>query len=343
MPLGTAQNRMRPNSLFALLFVLVSCHSESTDHHITTGFYHWKTQYKLTKQESQALQQQDYLYLRFFDIVLKNKRPFPTAVLDLQTPPSKAIIPVIYVDHVIFYRILPGEINTLAQNTATLVNSISKAHHISFKEIQIDCDWTKTTKDSYFYFLESLKKHLVGIELSVTLRLHQIKYSRTTGVPPVKKGILMCYNMADWRNSQTPNSILDTRVLKQYKDYISDYPLAMDLAMPIFHWAIVYQAGKPKGILKGFQERFLQNKNSFEVLPHHTYICKKDATIQSSSFKKGDFIRHESVPEGLLEDTTRGILNLISNRDIRIVYFDLQEQYLQNYSIERFTKSHWNP
>ena len=103
-------------------------------------------------------------------------------------------------------------------------------------EIQFDCDWTQSTKEKYFKFLRHFRQlqNDPTFQLSATIRLHQIKFANQTGVPPVNRGMLMFYNMADLESIKTPNSILDLEVAHQYIDSQTTYELPLDFALPIF-------------------------------------------------------------------------------------------------------------
>lgn len=108
-----------------------------------------------------------------------------------------------------------------------------ETHHIeNIKEIQIDCDWTKSTRNSYFAFMEELHKLTQehNMKLSSTIRLHQLSQ-----VPPkADKGVLMVYNTGDFRDRNEEKPILDVDVVLKYADYLSDYNLPLATALPVF-------------------------------------------------------------------------------------------------------------
>ncbi len=75
--------------------------------------------------------------------------------------------------------------------------------------------------------------------LSATIRLHQVKYFETTGVPPVKSGMLMFYNTGDLENPSEENSILNIETAELYLSGLEDYPMQLDIVLPLFSWAVV--------------------------------------------------------------------------------------------------------
>lgn len=110
-----------------------------------------------------------------------------------------------------------------------------------FSELQIDCDWTPRTRAKYFHFLEACKKRFPKQDLSCTIRLYPYKYQKEMGVPPVDRGMLMCYNISDVHHRGNQNSIFDLEEAKKYLAGSIDYPLPLDYALPLFSWVAVYQ------------------------------------------------------------------------------------------------------
>ena len=122
----------------------------------------------------------------------------------------------------------------------------SSSHYIS--EVQLDCDWTESTRKTYFELAEEvqrrLKKH--NIILSSTLRLHQLKESEDTDITmPFDRTMLMCYNTGRLQDYHTANSILDfddvKPYLKQYKGKILPHT---DIAYPVYGWGVAFDKEK---------------------------------------------------------------------------------------------------
>ena len=101
----------------------------------------------------------------------------------------------------------------------------------AIKEIQIDCDWTDSTRNRFFRFTRTLGKlaHAEHSLISATIRLHQIKYFERTGIPPVDRGVLMFYNMGKLAAASERSSIFNTEDAEKYTSRLSQYPLPMDL------------------------------------------------------------------------------------------------------------------
>ena len=84
--------------------------------------------------------------------------------------------------------------------------------------------------------LEAFKKEY-RYQLSATIRLHQVKYREETGVPPVDYGVLMYYNMGHI-SAMGANSIYDRSTALRYLGKLREYPLPLDIALPMFAWGV---------------------------------------------------------------------------------------------------------
>jgi hypothetical protein len=142
------------------------------------------------------------------------------------------------------YQIRSDSFNEIARH-----DSAFNARMKLFTEIQFDCDWTKTTRENYFAFLEESKKLFTGQQVTSTIRLYQYKYPKEAGIPPVSRGILMCYNAGDIRDPETRNSIFDKDEIVSYLEDVDAYPVPLDYALPIFQWALLFKDNKLTDIL----------------------------------------------------------------------------------------------
>ena len=60
-------------------------------------------------------------------------------------------------------------------STLDFIGQINLKNGITCNEIQIDCDWTLDSRDTYMKFIDVFKNQW-NKTLSVTIRLHQVKY-----------------------------------------------------------------------------------------------------------------------------------------------------------------------
>jgi hypothetical protein len=307
-----------------------------------TTFYYWRTTFQLDDVEKNAItkSRSQKLYTRFFDVdVEDNRKPFPVSEIQFLEQTKMEIIPVVFIKNKTFELLKNDEIQSLAQNIVNKIFAIAKKNNISISEIQMDCDWNGTSKISYFKFLETTKAILMrrSIQLSATIRLHQVKYKEKTGVPPVDKGMLMVYNVAKLDALDTKNSIFDRALILDYLDKLSSYPLHLDVAMPIFMQNIIFRNGKMVGLFRKREFSKDQDLKYFEK-ERDDYICIQDTTMLQFSIKKGDFIRVETLNDNDWEHVIKFISKHIQNDKYTLVLFDLSSSNIQNFDYENIIR-----
>jgi hypothetical protein len=304
------------------------------------AFYYWKSTFKLTEIERNTLKNNQIkrLYVKFFDITWSSQTTHPQLVAPIRfiekIPESTEVIPVVFITNQTFVNLPESEIDTLSRSVYESITRISKN---KIQEIQIDCDWTLSTKRKYFRFLKALKKD--SILLSATIRLHQVKFFEKTGIPPVDRGMLMCYNMSDWRNPNTKNSIYSTKVLSQYIQRLEQYPRPLDVVMPIFHWTVIFRNNQFLFFVNNLGSEELKNNFDFiELSDSQLFEVKKDTLFKNFSIRKGDIFRcEESNFEEVLEGSEM-ILDKISNEKLTFALYHLEEKCLSKYSDDQLKK-----
>ena len=211
-------------------------------------------------------------------------------------------------------------------------------------EIQIDCDWSGTTKEKYFKLLSFLRKKIASkkIKLSSTIRLHQIKFFKKTGVPPVDRGMLMFYNVGEVADISTQNSILDLEIAKQYLENFDNYPLQLDLALPIFSWGVLFRDGKMIKLISGLREaelsdstRFVNSSASRILNFGSTFEVKKSTYLDGRYLYEGDQIRLESVRLEVLEETAQLLKEHLFNEDLTISFYHLDTTTIKHFQYEK--------
>jgi len=319
---------MIKNAFFLLLFLLLSCEKSKTHSY---SFYYWKTNLSLNPAEKQALQNapHSFLYTRFFDIEKVAGKFQPVAVItkDESFTTDKTIVPVVFIKNEVFYDITLEEINFLAKNVSTLIKK--KQTEFNFKksrEIQIDCDWTAGTNKEYFEFLKQLKE-ISGLEITCTLRLHQVKNSSLSGIPPVNKVYLMCYSTSSPLENSSKNSILEVQTLKNYLSRINRYPLAVEVALPIYSWGIITNHLRKHKLINAVSAKDL-NRPEFKKLSETEAEVLKDGFYFGSYLNKGFHIKVEEISDEQLKEVKNYLDTKLSS--YHIIYYHLDERFLEN-------------
>ena len=337
---------------FVELVFFISCQKQPRQ--VNTSFYHWKTDFHLSDFEKNYCNQLkiNKLYVRLFDVDWDEASHFPKpiAIVNSLEKTDWEIIPTIFITNKTFTQLADNQVDTLAE---LIFETISlkiegDTEGVNFNEIQIDCDWTITTRDRFFSFLKKIKT-VSQKKISATIRLHQVKFKEKTGVPPVDAGVLMAYNMGNLEDVKTQNSILDIEILKSYVSKLKNYPLKLDVALPIFSWGVVVRDGEvvklinnlTKNELQLTPQYFIEKKNNhFEVLKNTYlkgfYLYKDDEirienTTQSTDSIQGNIL--EKAADVIAQNIVRGD-SFGNNQLLTIIFYHLDSVTLQRIRYE---------
>ncbi|GAA0890653.1 hypothetical protein GCM10009122_03320 [Fulvivirga kasyanovii] len=223
--------------------------------------------------------------MHYFDVDRTDKGVYPVYVLNKVDSAFKAydIVPVVFITN----RSFKGHIDLdrLSEQIVGLVDEIS-LHHFGrkLKTIQLDCDWSETTRDKYFELIRMLSRDL---DVVPTIRLHQIKYKDKTGVPPTKTGVLMLYNMGNLKDEQQ-NSIIQSDIVDDYIHNTTTYPLKLDVALPLFSQTVIKNnRGQIRLVNKSRPEALKQDKLHFRQLDSHLFEVTRDTLYHGFYLSKG--------------------------------------------------------
>ncbi len=331
-------------------FVLLSC-SEKADQTIQVekAAYYWQNSYYYSNEGKNPLLENDIqtLYVKYFEIGYNDARgnyPFSKTPLRkssiLLEGSNIKIIPTIFIKNDIFQYNTTKSLDKLADNIVFLVDKYNQEKFANCaNEIQIDCDWTKSTQQKYFYLLKKIKE-LSNKTISCTLRLYPFAYPKDMGVPPVDKASLMCYNLIKPLSDKDKNSILDLDELKKYLKNNKKYPLHLDVALPVFYWAHWYQNNKFVGLadlteeeVKGFSKVVDDPKKSM------WYEVSKDTVINYETYlRRGDLLKCENVEAQTLIKAAKLLRKHIEFDDkMTVSLFDVQEKQFNKYTHEEIS------
>ncbi|REC49078.1 hypothetical protein [Chryseobacterium pennipullorum] len=319
---------MKVIQILLVFFILASCQKEK--HPYT--FYYWKTNLKLDQEEEKVLGEAPvpFLYTRFFDVDKAGGKFQPVAVItkDKSFRTGKQIVPTVFITNQTFLGISPEEISFLAKSIHELVEKKIREYDLKTnREIQIDCDWTSGTRNDYFKFLTELKR-VSGKDITCTLRLHQVKDKKQTGIPPVEKVYLMCYSTSSPLEKSDRNSILDVSILKSYLSRLEDYPVKkIEVALPIYSWGIVTNHLGKHRLINALSEKDL-NHPAFKKISAHEAEVLKDGFYFGSYLNRGFRIKVEEISEEQLDE----VLSFLEKKipDFTIIYYQLDSKFVSD-------------
>ena len=317
------------------------------------------------------------LYLRLFDVDYNTLNKFAEPISELMINekglmPFDKIIPTVFITNRTLIQLNNNQIDSLStlisiklgqitegsvlnnsklkNDNFNLKNNNQQLNNNSFNnkinEILIDCDWTATTKTKYFQLIKQLKTQLnksnaqsnKQLQLTTTIRLHQIKFKGKTGIPPADKGLLMAYNTGDLNDPQTINSILDINVLKEYLSGLKTYPLLLDIALPLFSWGIVKRDGQAVQLIPNFNSDFLlkNDKNTegayFDNKNDNTVSILKSGYYNGYYLYADDVIKIETININTLQQAATLLSEHVNNKQLTVSFFSLDSVNLKRYN-----------
>ncbi len=266
------------------------------------GIYFWKSVFRLSDNEVMFLKSHEVkkLYVKMFDVAAEaetgtdNREVVPVATTRFVStkPADISIIPTVYIT-LEALKLSAGKEPELAKNIVDRVLAMASFNDLGpIGTIQLDCDWTESTRSSYFTLCREVRKLISrkGILLSGTVRLHQV-YDKGL---PFDKCVLMIYNLGGIRRAATRNSILDYDTVKKYVDRQAALN-NFDFAYPAFGWGVWFRGTEFMGLLHTTD---FSDRESFEPCDGNSVRVLKAQDIENHKIKKGDTIRIETSEIG---------------------------------------------
>lgn len=323
----------------AFCVIFCSCKKETK-----RSFYYWKTTYQLSSFEEKYLDdlKVEKLYIRFFDVSWDEAAsaavPIAKIAFNKKPDPKREIVPVIYIVNKTLLK--TNDISYLALRIHREADYMAAKNNIAFSELQIDCDWTETSKGKYFQLLKFLKEalHRQGRELSVTIRLHQVKFKNITGVPDVDRGMLMYYNMGKIAPGSSRNSIFNTEDAGKYIADLAAYPLPLDVALPTFSWGIHIRNERVVELLNNMNAADFDTNTNFVKLGENRFTAKKPFFYRGFYFMKNDVVKIEAVSAELCRAAGKQLDSKIESENRSIAIFHADSLIFKQYEKQDFEK-----
>lgn len=298
--------------LVMTIAMLVGCSKEKS----TRSVYYWRTTLSLDSTERAFIEENGVskIYCRYFDVVMDdNGEPMPNATISFEDtfPHNTKVVPVVY----ILNDCMKDAHDGLAKMIFERIRKMNDTNGIhGTKEIQIDCDWSQSTKKNFFTFMSDLQRlcHSNEMRLSATIRLHQLGQP----APPCDRGVLMMYNTGDVTKLSVCKPILDIHDVQPYMRYLKSYDLSLSTAYPLFSWRVLFRGDKYVGIMHG--------DDDLPVLP-------------------GDSIAERQPTSEDILQTQRAVDKMRPDANNEIILYDLSRENIKRFKrldYENFYKEH---
>lgn len=298
-------------AILLLATLLASCRNDEARGSMRSVYY-WSTTLNIDSTKMAFVKKYSIsrIYVRYFDVVNnKEGRAVPNATLSFATkvPQGIDIVPTVFV----MPECLRQDRHHLAQLIVRRVMQMSQTNDVyNVREIQIDCDWTQSTRQLYDDFMQAMldECHSQGLQLSSTIRLHQLSQLP----PPADRGVLMMYNTGDATNIQCHKPILDMRDAAPYLQYLAQYRLPLSTAYPIFAWRILFRGGRFVG--------FVHYDGEYPMLPDDSIAIRQpSASDIMEAVKAVQSLRPEANAEIILFDLSNNNINHLNHKDYETI------------------------
>lgn len=297
--------------ILSMALLLVSCRKDEAKTSMRSVYY-WSTTLNMDSTKMAFIKKYSILrmYLRYFDVVNDEAgRAMPNATLSFATkvPQGIDIVPTVFV----MPECLRHDRHHLARLIVMRVLQMSQTNDVhNVREIQIDCDWTLSTRQLYDDFMRAMLNecHSRGLQLSSTIRLHQLSQLP----PPADRGVLMMYNTGDATNIKCHKPILDMRDAAPYLQYLAQYRLPLSTAYPIFAWRILFRGGRFVG--------FVHYDGEYPMLPDDSIAIRKpSASDIMEAVKAVQSRRPDANSETILYDLSNNNINHLNHKDYETI------------------------
>ena len=307
-------------------------------HGEANAIYYWKTVLDADSVDIEFIRTHKIkrAYIRFFDVV-KDESPvakdivIPNATLKVKTPlPVDEIIPTVYITLNAIRNM--EDVDKWAELIVERVGNMNKYNAFGeLHEIQLDCDWTADTEDTYFSLCRAVKERMVSMDstncVSSTIRLHQL----AKPAPPVDYGVLMLYNTGSFENQEEVNSILDVEDVTPYVKKLAKYPLPLDFAYPSYSWDLLFRNNRFGGLLR---DDITEDSNIVERIEENKYKLRKDTIINETMLRMGDVIRRETSLYSTIMNVKQIIEKEYGDRSHSNIIYHLDSSNLSKYSYD---------
>lgn len=306
------------------------------------SFYYWKTTLNADSAADTLWRALDphRAYIRLFDVDRSSgaDAPHPVAHLAATTDALSLTewVGVVFITNRTFIGMDRAAAHQLADHlVAEVAHVVKRTGWRAPVGLQLDCDWTGQTKNAYFHFLERVNTLVKrdpawspNLVLSATIRLHQVRDRALTGIPPVARGALMVYQTSAVDDLDGPRSILDMSLVSGYLRNAADYPLPLDVALPLFSWALHYNADGR--LIRILRDGRIQAGQTLEPVPDRpsVYRATDDFLIGEHRVMRGDFLKIERVTFDELQTLSELLATRLGRAPRELIFFQFDVQLI---------------
>lgn len=283
--------------------------------------FYWRTTFSIDKTERARLDDLGVstLYVRYLDVDgYRLESAFPQQPIQTGNElriRGLSIVPTVYIVPEVLSRDNDSShLRSLAQKLVRYMLEVDTAIYVAagipprshFDRVLLDYDWTPNTRKVFFRLLRIVQELLPTTSVESTIRLWQYHNPSLAGVPPVKRGILMCYNMEPYSDPWTTNAVASIERFKQFvtPKAAESYPVALDIAYPIFRQSVH---------LTGGDDRWYSSRIIHTNLSVGRHVFLSDTMIDNEHIDSLDVIRVDGGTPDVLNAMHEHVARTIPN------------------------------
>jgi len=276
------------------------------------------------------------IYIKIFDVVFNEwqQRPLPFAQVEFDSASLKwlkssgiEIVPVLNINNDLLEKVNPDRINALADRVMMLLKTrLDQFDIMNEKIVHIDCDWSVASKEKYFDLLRYLEMlpFFSGKQITVAVRPRQVENIGQYGVPPVKRAVYT----------------LDAQNEEFQPDLIKDYPLGLEVLLPLFNDPVVFRNGAVMGAISGLPDSVWMNDKVCRVVGEHAeateapehYEVLKDTVVRLNYLKAGDQIKYVNWDTAMISRIAGFIQGNLNSPEQTIILYQLDSIKIRQYN-----------
>jgi len=143
----------------------------------------------------------------------------------------------------------------------------------------------------------------------------------------------MYYNMGNVQKETTNNSILDNTIGAKYLSQLADYPLPLDLALPLFQWGVLFRNNKMIKLLNQLTASELRDSQRFMKIDKNHWEVIKSTYLNGIYLYKNDHIRLEKSELPDLEVAADLLQKQLKIDNRTIAFYHLDSTLIQQFEV----------
>jgi len=140
----------------------------------------------------------------------------------------------------------------------------------------------------------------------------------------------MYYNMGTIANDSL-NSIYDQKISERYLKSLKKYPLHLDVALPMYSWAVHIRNQKIVGLRSKLNVNELKRNKNFEQISAVFFKVKQSNYKNGTFYEENDLLKIEAISSDDLLQMAQDLDENLGQTPKEIIFYDLDEFNIKNY------------